>query len=80
VTKAKVEFVYSKDVKAARAAAPEAAEPAEPAASGSSGGAAAPPALADSATARFMPFYRFWATPYDRQANDELLLSLGWPQ
>ena len=70
VTRAKIDFVYSKDVPAAEAAAAAAA-------AGKGGEAAA--AAADTPAARFLPFAEHWRRPFDKAAAFDGLAKLGWP-
>jgi len=87
VTKAKVEFVYSKDLatlKAAESAGAPAAVAAAPAPSRSvfagvfaTVALAAPPA-GDSSTARFLPYAKYLQQPFDKSGHFDKLAKFGW--
>ncbi|GBF97594.1 hypothetical protein Rsub_10730 [Raphidocelis subcapitata] len=75
VTKTKIEFVYSKDVKKAEEAA---RAPARAAAAAS--GVDAMIELADGPEARFLPYMPFYKAPFDKEALLKKFRSLGWKE
>jgi hypothetical protein len=82
VTKSKIEFVYSKDVKkaeedgAAAAAAPAAAAGAARPAGVTATVTASPPA--DTPAGRFLPYLKYYRSKFDYDSQVELLSSFGW--
>jgi hypothetical protein len=80
VTKSKVEFVYSKDVKKAEDDAAAAGALPAPAARAPGGGVTATvtATVPDSSAARFVPYLKFYRTAFDYDSQVKLLQSFGW--